>query len=80
MAVNRELVERKVSLILQDLEKLRELAQLDLSDYLADFKNEAVAERFLERIIGRMIDVNCQPILRGLKNSSRRERDGDSIL
>jgi uncharacterized protein YutE (UPF0331/DUF86 family) len=62
MAVNRELVERKVSLILQDLEKLRELAQLDLSDYLADFKNEAVAERFLERIIGRMIVINYHVI------------------
>jgi uncharacterized protein YutE (UPF0331/DUF86 family) len=62
MAVNRELVERKISLILQDLEKLRELAKLDLSDYLADFKNEALAERFLERIIGRMIDINYQVI------------------
>lgn len=58
MAVNLELVERKISLILQDLENLRELEKLDLSDYLADFKNEILAERFIERIIGRMIDIN----------------------
>lgn len=62
MAVNRELVERKISLILQDLEKLQDLAQLDLSDYLTDFKNEVLAERFLERIIGRMIDINYHVI------------------
>jgi uncharacterized protein YutE (UPF0331/DUF86 family) len=62
MAVNRELVERKISLILQDLENLRDLAQLDLSDYLTDSKNELVAERLLERIIGRMIDINYHVI------------------
>lgn len=58
MAVNHELVQRKLSLILQDLENLRDLEKLDLSDYLADFKNEILAERLLERIIGRMIDIN----------------------
>jgi uncharacterized protein YutE (UPF0331/DUF86 family) len=56
MAINRELVERKISLILQDL------ARLALSDYLADFKNELLAERLLERIIGRMIDINYHVI------------------
>lgn len=58
MAVNPELVERKINLILQDLEELRKLARLDLSQYLADFRNEVLAERFLERIIGRVIDIN----------------------
>jgi uncharacterized protein YutE (UPF0331/DUF86 family) len=58
MAVNRELVERKISLILQDLENLRDLEKFNLSDYLSDFKNELLAERLLERIIGRMIDIN----------------------
>jgi len=62
MAANRELVERKISLILQDLDNLRELEKLDLSDYLADFKNEVLAERLLERIIGRMIDINYHVI------------------
>jgi len=62
MAVNHELVERKIGLILQDLEKLRELGSLNLSEYLEDFRNEVVAERLLERIVGRMIDINYHVI------------------
>ncbi len=58
MPVNREIVERKISLILKDLDRLRETADLELSDYLADEINEIVAERYLERIIGRMTDIN----------------------
>ena len=58
MPLNHELLERKISLILQDLEQLRELAKLGLSQYLADFRNEILAERYLERIIGRVIDIN----------------------
>ena len=58
MPLNHELVERKISLILQDLEQLQELAKLDLSQFLSDFRNEILAERFLERIIGRVIDIN----------------------
>ena len=58
MAFNPELVERKINLILRDLADLRDLARLDQSEYLADFKNEVLAERYLERIIGRVIDIN----------------------
>jgi uncharacterized protein YutE (UPF0331/DUF86 family) len=58
MRVNRELVERKISLILQDLEQLRRLAAMTAEAYLADPRNEALGERFLERIIGRLIDIN----------------------
>ncbi|MEE8590924.1 MAG: DUF86 domain-containing protein [Spirochaetia bacterium] len=58
MSINHEIVERKISLILQDLEQLQEMAKLDLPEYLADFRNEILAERYLERIIGRVIDIN----------------------
>jgi uncharacterized protein YutE (UPF0331/DUF86 family) len=58
MPVNRELVERKIALILQDLEQLRRLARLKVEEYLSDPRNEALGERFLERIIGRIIDIN----------------------
>jgi uncharacterized protein YutE (UPF0331/DUF86 family) len=58
MAVNRELVERKIALILSDLEKLGDLGELEFTEYAKDFRNEVVAERLLERIIGRMIDIN----------------------
>ena len=57
MSINHEIVERKISLILQDLEQLREMAKLDLPEYLADFRNEILAERYLERIISpRKVD------------------------
>ena len=55
MAINKELPERKVNLILGDIENVRQLSLLPLETYLADARNEALAERYLERIIGRAI-------------------------
>src|SRR4030066_795005 len=56
--IGRELVTRKVLLIGRDLEDLRELGARGLGEYLADPYKEVLAERFLERTITRMIDVN----------------------
>jgi len=58
VAINSELVHRKITLILEDLEKVRGLAALDPDAYLSDPRNEVLAERYLERIIGRAIDIN----------------------
>jgi uncharacterized protein YutE (UPF0331/DUF86 family) len=58
MPVKRELVERKISLILEDLERLKALASLSFEDFLGDPRNEALAERYLERMTGRVIDIN----------------------
>ena len=58
MAINSELVHRKITLILEDLQKVRGLAALDPDAYLSDPRNEVLAERYLERIIGRAIDIN----------------------
>lgn len=58
MAVNQPLVERKISLVLADLPRVAELAALGVEAYLADPRNEVLAERYLERIIGRIIDIN----------------------
>jgi uncharacterized protein YutE (UPF0331/DUF86 family) len=58
MPVDAELVRRKLRLILEDLARLGPLATLALDAYLADQDHELVAERLLERAIGRMIDVN----------------------
>lgn len=52
------LVGRKALLITRDLADLAPLARESLADYLANFRDELVAERLLERIIGRMIDIN----------------------
>jgi len=58
VAINSELVQRKITLILEDLNKVRGLAALTPDGYLSDPRNEVLAERYLERIIGRVIDIN----------------------
>lgn len=58
MSLDEKLVSRKVSLINSDLKSLKELSKLSLKTYLSKAEYEALAERYLERIIGRMIDIN----------------------
>ena len=53
-----ELVSRKLVLIGKDLEDLADLSNFSEQEYLADRSNELLAERYIERIIGRMIDIN----------------------
>src|SRR4030067_283062 len=56
--IDRELVTRKVLLIGKDLEELRKLVSGGLGEEVADPPKEVLAERFLERTITRVIDVN----------------------
>jgi hypothetical protein len=56
--IDRELVTRKMVLIAEDLRRLEALAAKDREAYLASEIDETLAERYLERMIGRMIDVN----------------------
>lgn len=56
--VDRELVTRKLVLIVDDLRAVTPVASKRLDEYLASPTDEIVAERYLERMIGRMIDVN----------------------
>jgi uncharacterized protein YutE (UPF0331/DUF86 family) len=56
--IDAELVTRKMVLILRDLSALEPFARKDLTAYLASPVDEVAVERYLERIIGRMIDVN----------------------
>lgn len=56
--IDKVLVTRKINLISEDFEALRSLASLSYDDYAAKETNEVLAERYLERMIGRMIDVN----------------------
>ena len=58
MTVDRELVTRKLLLVATDLEELRAIHERGVDDYLASRTEQAVAERLLERIVTRMIDVN----------------------
>ena len=56
--IDAELVTRKMVLILRDLSEVQPIARKDLAEYLASGIDEVVAERYLERMIGRMIDIN----------------------
>ena len=56
--IDPELVTRKMVLIAADLKALGRFADRPLEQYLADATDEVLVERYLERIIGRMIDIN----------------------
>ncbi|MDO8886407.1 HepT-like ribonuclease domain-containing protein [Candidatus Oleimmundimicrobium sp.] len=56
--IDKTLIIRKIALISEDFEVLKPLAQLGYEDYVAESTNEVLAERYLERMIGRMIDIN----------------------
>ncbi|MGH7320240.1 MAG: type VII toxin-antitoxin system HepT family RNase toxin [Candidatus Rokuibacteriota bacterium] len=56
--IDAELVTRKMLLITRDVTALEPIARRDLGDYLASGTDEILVERYLERIIGRMIDIN----------------------
>ena len=56
--IDPTLVVRKITLIGQDLRELEALSRKGLEEYLGGRFDEVLAERFLERLIGRMIDIN----------------------
>jgi len=56
--IDADLVTRKLLLITTDLEALEPLARKPRDAYLASPVDEVLAERYLERVIGRMIDIN----------------------
>jgi uncharacterized protein YutE (UPF0331/DUF86 family) len=60
--IDPELITRKITLISGDLKQLFRLASMSLTDYLTDPHAEILAERYLERVVGRMIDINYHMI------------------
>jgi uncharacterized protein YutE (UPF0331/DUF86 family) len=56
--IDAALVARKALLMTRALADLAPMARTPLTEYLASARDELVAERLLERIIGRMIDIN----------------------
>jgi len=61
--IDPELVTRKLALITGDLKELGVIAARSLDEHLASFRDQLVAERLLERMIGRMIDINYHLIV-----------------
>ncbi len=58
MSIDLKLITRKINLIGRDLKNLRKIENISLKKFLAESDYETLAERYLERIIGRMIDLN----------------------
>lgn len=56
--IDPQLITRKLVLIVNDLAPLTDLARKDRDTYMGNPVNEVVTERYLERTIGRMIDIN----------------------
>ncbi|MGH7856938.1 MAG: type VII toxin-antitoxin system HepT family RNase toxin [Candidatus Binatia bacterium] len=56
--IDPDLVTRKMVLITADVNALAPFARKTVDDYVASSTDELVVERYLERMIGRMIDIN----------------------
>lgn len=56
--LRKDLIERKISLIQDDLGRLAEFKRHTFEDIAADFVKQAAVERMLERIISRAVDIN----------------------
>lgn len=56
--IDPTLIVRKINLISQDFKEIAELSWKSLPEFLAARVDEVLAERYLERMIGRMIDIN----------------------
>lgn len=58
MTLDRELLDRKLLLIVSDIDALRDIESRGVDAYLSNATDQAVVERHLQRAVGRMIDVN----------------------
>lgn len=56
--IRKDFIQRKISLIQDDLAKLSKLADFTIKEVAVDFMKQATVERLLERIISRAIDIN----------------------
>lgn len=58
MPIDKELVRRKIKFIGEDFEKLKPIMTASYDELMAREIAQPALERYLERIIGRMIDIN----------------------
>lgn len=56
--INKDLIQRKLFLNQGELERLKEFENLKIDEIAGDPGKYAACERYLERLIGRAIDIN----------------------
>ncbi len=61
--IDKNLIVRKINLISKDLKSLKSISHLTEKEYFKSPALEVQTERYLERIIGRMIDANYHIIV-----------------
>lgn len=61
--IDKVLIHRKIALISKDLRGLKPMSLLSQKEYFRKIDYEILAERYLERIITRMIDINYHLIV-----------------
>ena len=53
-----QIITRKAKFIQEDLDRLAEYHHITQKDYLKDYDTQLKVERLLEKIVGRVIDIN----------------------
>lgn len=61
--IDQKLIYRKINLIGKDLQALKPISQLSEKEYFKKKEYEILTERYLERIITRVIDINYHLIV-----------------
>ena len=56
--VDKELILRKIKLLEEDLAQLKNYKDLNIEEYLNNKEVQLVVERLLEKVTGRLIDIN----------------------
>ncbi|MGI6341080.1 MAG: type VII toxin-antitoxin system HepT family RNase toxin [Minisyncoccales bacterium] len=56
--LNKEFVEKKVSLIEEDIKRLKDFGNMTAEEIFLNYEKQATVERLMERIIARAIDIN----------------------
>jgi len=56
--IDATLLQRKIKLLEEDLAKLKDYREISLEEYLGKQETQLVVERLLEKITGRLIDIN----------------------
>lgn len=62
--INKELVKRKLKLILEDLDKLKKFKDYTFDEIAKDYYNHKAVERIIEVIINEAIDINQHIIVK----------------
>lgn len=73
--IRQDLIERKISLIQDELVKLRQFESMTINEIAGDFIKQNALERILEKIINRAIDINTHIIAELTQESTSPPKD-----